>query len=138
MRTVGQHLARAFVLERCRSLAQGTGGVDQVVHQHADAIADFTDDVHHLRLVRARTTFVDDGKSGVHAPGKGPRPLHAASVGTDDGDLLPCHPLPDVRQQHRHSEEVIYGDVEESLDLAGVEVHGEDSRRARSGNQVGH
>ena len=46
--------------------------------------------------------------------------------------------LREVVDHDRRREEVVDGDVEEALDLPGVEVEREDALRARGGDQVGH
>ena len=46
--------------------------------------------------------------------------------------------LADRVEDHRGGEEVVDRDVEEPLDLGGMEVHGQDAVRARGRQQVGH
>ena len=48
------------------------------------------------------------------------------------------NPLPDQLQQCRPRVEVVERDVEESLDLCGVKIDGNDTVEARCGDQVGH
>ncbi|OMP14154.1 hypothetical protein COLO4_00244, partial [Corchorus olitorius] len=47
---VGQDLGGAVFLQGLGRVAQGAGGIDHVVDQHAGAVLDVTDDVHHFRL----------------------------------------------------------------------------------------
>ena len=42
-----------------------------------------------------------------------------------------------VVHHHRHGVDVVDRDVEEALDLAGVQVHGQDAMDARGGQQIG-
>ena len=46
--------------------------------------------------------------------------------------------LGEVVDQHRRGEEVVHRDVEEPLDLPGVEVQGQHALRPGRGEQVGH
>src|SRR3546814_19291053 len=68
MRYVGYNLDRAFFLQRGSGLAQGAGGIDQIIHDHAGAAGNITDDVHDARFVRLRTALVDDRQLGIGAP----------------------------------------------------------------------
>ena len=54
------------------------------------------------------------------------RVVHATGVGRDDHRLLLEALVGDPLGEHRHRGHVVERDVEEALDLAGVEVHGED------------
>jgi hypothetical protein len=62
---------------------------------------------------------------------------HAADVRRDDDDLVLAVALLDVVDHHRAAEEVVGRDVEETLDLAGVQVDGQDAVGAGRGDQVG-
>jgi len=46
--------------------------------------------------------------------------------------------LAQVAQEHRRGVDVVDGDVEEALDLVGVQVHGEHARDTHRLQQVGH
>ena len=45
---------------------------------------------------------------------------------------------PKVIHKHRGAQQVVHRDVEEALDLVGVQVHGQHPVRAGTGDQVGH
>lgn len=53
-------------------------------------------------------------------------PFGAAGIGADDDDVLGAPVLTNPTQHTRLGIEVIYGDVEEALDLRGMQVHGDD------------
>jgi hypothetical protein len=64
---------------------------------------------------------------------------HAAHVGRDDQQLLGLRVvLLDVVRQQRRGQQVVGGDVEEALDLAGVQIHRQHPVGAGAGDQVGH
>ena len=67
----------------------------------------------------------------------GPGPGDAADVGRDDHEVLELE-LADRVEEHRRREEVIDRDVEEALDLRGVQVHRQDAVGARGRQQVRH
>ncbi len=85
----------------------------------------------------ASAALVDDGEGGVEPLGEGPGPLHAPGVRGDDHDVVPVVRL-DVLEHHRRRVKVVHRDVEESLDLAGVQVHREHPRDARRRQEVRH
>ena len=127
-----------MLLERAGRLAQGAGGIDQVVDQHALAALDIADDVHHLRDVGARAALVDDGQIRVvQALGQGPGAHHAAHVRRHHhqiGVLV----APDIAKQDRRGIHIVHRDVEESLNLVGVQIHRHHPVGADLADHVGH
>ena len=137
MRDIGDDLDRPVFLERPGGLAERAGGVDEIIDQHAGLAADVADDVHDLRLVGARTAFVDDREVGfVELLGERTGANHAAHVRRDDDDVLVFLP-PDVAEQHRAGVDVVDGDIEEALDLVGVQVDGQHAVGAAFTDHVG-
>lgn len=118
-------------------LAQGAAGVDHVIHDHAVAAVDFTDDVHHFGYVGLGTTLVDDGQVAVQLLGQRTGAHHAADVGRDHQQIAVVL-LAQVAQQNRGGVDVINRDIEEALDLVGVEVHGQDALDAGNFQHVGY
>ena len=53
-------------------------------------------------------------------------PLGTAGIGTDNDDILVRVVFADPAQHARLGVEVVNGHIEEALDLAGVQVHGDD------------
>ena len=65
------------------------------------------------------------------------RALDAAGVRRhDDRDVAAEAEDAELLDQHRHREQVVERDVEEALDLAGVEIHRERAIGAGGGDQV--
>ena len=80
----------------------------------------------------------DDGERTVQPLGKELGAVHAAGVGRNDDDLVVAEPfLLQIVAQHRHRHQVIDRDIEEALNLRGVQVHGHDALGARDLEQVG-
>src|SRR5690606_6075563 len=117
-------------------LHQRVGRVDHVVHDDAGPAVDIADDVHDFGDVRLRAPLVDDRQVGVEPLGKRPGAHHATHVGGHDHDVLELL-LVDVGQQQRRRVHVVDGDVEETLDLVGVQVHREDPVDAGGLQHVG-
>ena len=65
------------------------------------------------------------------------RAHHAADVGRHHHDLGEIEPLLDVAHHHRRGEEIVGRDVEEALDLPGMQVERHDAVDAGVGDQVG-
>ena len=136
MAGAGVDRARARVLDRLGGRAQRAGGVDHVVDDDGVASLDVADDVHDLADVGRRPALVDDRQAGAEALRVGARALDAAGVGRDDDRLL--------REALRRSSirtgmrvQMIDRDVEEALDLAGVQVDRQHAVGAGGGEQVG-
>ena len=115
----------------------GAGGVDHVVDQHADATFDLADDVAGLdRVLRALDpALVDDGEVGVELVGVLLGHLHPAGVGRDHHEVVA--ELAHGVDEHGAGHEVVDRAVEEALDLAGVQVDGDEAGGAGGGEHVG-
>ena len=85
-----------------------------------------------------RAAFVDDGEIGViQAFRQGARAHDTAHVRGNDDDVVILL-LPGVPEQHRGRIDIVHGDVEESLDLVGVQVHRQDPVHAGLADQLCH
>src|SRR5208337_1389489 len=118
-------------------LGQGAAGVDDVVHDDHLFAQYLADEVHGLGLARGIPAFVDQSQGGGQAFGVGPGPGHPPGIGGDDGQVI-LEILPDIRDHDGGGVEVVHRDVEEALDLADVQVHGEDPVGPGGGQQIGH
>ena len=139
MADIGRDRFRTGFLQGCSSICQRAARVAHVVQHDAALAAHITDDVHHFGFSGFRAALVDDGEICIVEPlGEGPRAHHAANVRRDDHDLVLAVALLDIVDHHRAAEEVIGRDVEEALDLAGVQVDGQDAVGAGRGDQIGN
>ena len=135
---ISEDLGRALLLQRGGGVAQRAGRIDDVVDQDAGAALDVADDVHHLGFAGALAALVDDRQRGVVEPlGEAAGADHAADVGRDDHQLAVAEARLDVGRHHRRGEQIVGRDVEEALDLAGVEVDRQHPVGAGGGDQVG-
>src|SRR5579863_3049393 len=117
----GEDPAGAVFLQGARSLDQGAGGVNQVVNQQAGAAVDVADNVHDLGDVHFHPPFIHDGEGRIHLFGEEPGPLHAARVRGNHGQRRQRQFF-EVVHQHRRSEQVVHRNVEEALDLGGMQI----------------
>ena len=120
-----------------RGVAQRPGGVDDVVEEDAASPIDVANYIHNLRDARAFATLIDDDEIGVETASNVPGAQHAADIGRDDDQVPLGQAFADVLHQHRRGVEVIDRDVEEPLDLRGMEVEGEHPIGAGGGDQIG-
>lgn len=66
-------------------------------------------------------------------------PLGTTCVGTDDDGVLPSRDLLlDICREDWFGEQVVDGDIKESLDLRSVQVEGNDVVCTSDSEQVGH
>ena len=133
------------VVSSSAALTTVPGGVDHVVDEQALPALDLTDDLFgHGHVVGALgPALVDEREVGVdvvllEAVREPAGELAAAGIRRDDRD-------PDARVElvghvvgeQRHRGEVVDREVEEALDLTGVQVDRHDAVRARDGEHVG-
>src|SRR5690606_2601309 len=98
----------------------------------------FTDDVHHLGFVRLRAALVDDGEVGVvELFGQRAGAHYAAHVRRYHHHVLVILAF-DIGHDQRCGVDVVHRDIEEALNLVGVQVHGHDAVNADGGEHVGH
>ena len=112
-------------------------GIDDVVDQQTGAPFDVADDVHHFGFAGALAALVDDGEIGADALGERARAHHAADVGRHDHQVLAVEIVLDVLHDHRLGVEIVGRNVEEALDLPGVQIDGQHAVGARLGDEVG-
>ena len=81
--------------------------------------------------------LVDDGEVAVQPRRQQPRAQHAADIGRYDHDVAPLVALLDVEREQRRGIQIVHRDVEEPLDLGGVQIHRQHAVGAGFGDQVG-
>jgi len=76
---------------------------------------------------------------GVQTAGQGAGAHHAADVGRDDHQVVAAGVVfLDVLRQHGGRDQIVGRNIEEALDLAGVQIHRQDAVGAGAGDQIGH
>ena len=98
------------------------------------------DDVHDLGGVGLLAALVHDGQGHVQLLGKGPGPGHRPHIGGDHHGVVMAVRvlLGEVVHKDGGAQQVVHRDVEEALDLVGVQVHGQHPVCAGLRDQVGH
>ena len=114
-------------------VAQGAAGIHHVVQQDDVLAPHVADDVHDLGGVGLLAALVHDGQGHVQLLGKGPGPGHRAHVGGDHHGVVMAVRvlLGEVVHKDGGAQQVVHRDVEEALDLVGVQVHGQHPVRRR-------
>ena len=96
------------------------------------------DHVHDLGFAGAFAALVDDRQRRVDALGEPTRAHHAADIGRHHHDIAEVETFPDVAHHHRRGVEIIGRNVEEALDLPGVQVERHHAVDAGLGDHIGH
>ncbi len=119
----GRDVRRAPLGQELGGGADGAGGVDHVVDQHAVAPLDLTDDVEGLDLVVGSPgpALVHEGEVGAEVLAEALGHPHPAGVGRHDHQIARAQAV-QLLHEHGRGGEVVEGDVEEALDLSGVQV----------------
>src|SRR5438874_11894228 len=125
MGDIGIDVGSTTLGQGCRGVAQSSCRVDDVVDEDAVAPGDLPDDVHHLRNTCPLTALVDNGKVGIEAAGNVPGAHDAPDIGGDNDQVLARVVLSNVLHQYRGGEQIVGRDIEETLDLSGMEVEGQ-------------
>lgn len=152
----GDDLAGAVIFHRLGGLGQRPAGVGHVVDEDGDLVHDVSDEHHAPDDVGSGALLVDESETPVQAVGDGGGtvketalalqpsqcfriieqvghlPFGATSIGADDDDILGAPVLTNPAQHTRLGVEIIYGDVEEALDLRSMQVHGDNMVAAGS------
>ena len=139
MAHIGGHALGAGFEQGGGRVAQRAGRIDDVIHQDAAATAHITNDVHHFRFAGPFAALVDDGQRRVAQPlGQSAGAHHAAHVGRDDHQIFHAHARRDVGRHDRGGKQIVGGDIEETLNLAGMQIKAQHAISARHGDEIGH
>ena len=134
----GRHIGGAALGEELGCGADGAGGVDHVVDQHAVPSLHLTHDVEGLDMVVGAPgpALVHEGEIGAEMLAEALRHPHPAGVGCDDHEIAGAEAV-ELLVEHRCGGQVVEGDVEEPLDLSRVQVDADHTVRARHLEHVG-
>ena len=93
--------------------------------------------MHHFADIGLGPALVDDGQVAAQLLGQCACAHHTADVGRDHDQVFVIASA-QVTQQHRRGVNIVHRDVEETLDLVGVQVHGQHAGDANRLQHVGH
>ncbi|GMR41166.1 hypothetical protein PMAYCL1PPCAC_11361, partial [Pristionchus mayeri] len=135
----GVHLLGSSLDQLIGSEADGAAGVGHVIDQDGDLALDVSDERHLLDLVGTLALLVDEGEVDVETVGDRRHSLGSSCIGRHDHGALPVgNALLDVLEDGRLGVQVVDGNVEEALDLRGVQVHRDDVVGASHREHVSH
>ena len=137
VRGEGAHAVSTVFHHQVGGLRNCAGRVDDVVDQdyvHAFHVAD---NLHAGHLVGFLARLVAEHHRTIKEFGIRACTLRTAYIGRGDAEIGQVERF-DVRQHHGGGIEVVYGYVEETLFLVGVQVHCEQAVDARNAQKVGH
>ena len=127
MRGIGKGRLRPLLHQRLGRIAQRARTVDDVIDQDANAPRHIADDVHDLGFASPLPPLVDDRKVRIDAARKRPRPDDTPDIGGHHDDRLAGEVLLDVRLEDGRRKEIVRGNIEEALDLPGMQVQRQDT-----------
>ena len=131
------HALRAAGHEHVGGHADRAGRVDHVIDDQDVASLDFADGRHLAHDVGLRAFLVRDDDRRAEVLGIGVGTLGAAHVGCGDREILDVEAF-DIGDEDAAGIECIHGNVEETLNLVGMQVHGHHTVHACGHEQVGH
>ena len=137
------HRLGTGILKHAACTGNGSGGIDEIVDEHAVLTFDIAHDSVGDRLVRTGdvTRLVDECE---RTTAKTLRPLlrntNAARIRRDDGNIVKLvgETVANVVDQHRHSDKVVDRTVEEALGLRRMQVDTHDAVGTCGLQQVEH
>ena len=141
--SAGEHcLCAAHLNQSVGRVAQGAGGIHHIVIQNAGLAPHVADDVHHLALIGLLTALVHNGEAHVNLLRKGAGAADGADIGGDNNKLGVVkfffgEFLQIVAYKGGVAQQMIQGDIEEALNLRGVQIHGQHPVSAGGGDHIG-
>ena len=97
----------------------------------------FADDVGDFGFARPLAALVDNGERCIDAFGESAGAHHATDVRRHDDHFGELEALLDVAHDDRRGEQIVGRDIEEALDLAGMQIECEHAIGAGMGDQIG-
>ena len=139
MRRASDHARRTGLLQRLRACAERPGRVDDVVGHHGGLSFDVSDHVGNARDIVRRPLLVQHDEVAADHLAELAGELRASRIRRDcDPLLVVAEQVAHVLGEHRHCRHVVDRLVEETLYLAGVQVHRQDAVDARGLEHVGN
>lgn len=105
---------------------KSAASVSHVVDDDSNPVLDITDKNHARNLIWASTFLVDQRKAKIKTISDRSGSFCAPCIRTDDDALLDWQVLSNPPECARFGVQVIYRDIEEALDLASMQIHGDD------------
>ena len=136
----GVNAGRAVLHNGGGGVAEAAAGVHHVVHQKGVFVLDVADQVHDLADVGTLAAFIDNGHRDSQFFSKFPGAGNRAEVRGNDDDIFRAQllgKLQEIGGKNRHTHQMVDRYVKKSLNLGGVQIHGQNAVSAGGGNQVG-
>src|SRR4029079_6923750 len=123
--------------QRVSGVDQRAAGIDDVIDQDTGVASDIANHIHHFGLAGALAPLVDDGKRSVDTLRQSTGPHHTADVRRHHHHVVELEAFADVAKHHWTCIKVVGRNIEEALNLAGVQIERHHAVGAGTGNQVG-
>ena len=123
MRTASVNFLSTEIGKSLRALANSACGIDHIVDEEASFAFYVADNVHYLNLICARSALIDNRYGAIKNGCRRACARNAAYVWRNYNEIVVDFVL-EMFVQYRTSLEMIYGNIEETLNLRCVEVYG--------------
>jgi 23S rRNA (cytosine1962-C5)-methyltransferase len=132
----GNHALGAVIAKGPCRATERSSCVNHIIDNDAVFARNIADEIHHFAYVCAFAAFVDDCEPSIQALRVRPRALYAASVRRNEhrGRIKVLAQV--VFEHHGHRVQVVEGDVEKTLDLAGMKIERQHPSHPGGLNQV--
>ena len=122
MRGDGPYREGTFAHHQVGSFGDGSGGVDHIVHENYILALYIANHGHALDHIGFGALLVTKNQGHTQVLGIGAGALGTSYVGGSNHHILEIQRL-DIGNEYRRSIQVIHGNIEETLNLVGVQVH---------------
>jgi hypothetical protein len=130
--------ASTGIFEELGGANEGTAGVYEIIDEDDIEAVDIADEAHFGDFVGTGAHFVADDHGDGEEFRVGEGTFGAAHIGSGDAQGVGVELFFKVIKETSGGVEVIDGDVEEALDLVGMEVHGDEPVDACTAEEVGN
>ncbi|GBH15447.1 Aspartyl/asparaginyl-tRNA synthetase [Pseudomonas syringae pv. actinidiae] len=118
-------------------VAQSACGIDHVINQNAGTPFDIADDMHHFRVIGFLTAFVDDTEIDAQGLCNSTCTHDTADIRGNDHQVFKALVF-DVIHQNGGAVDVIYRNIEETLDLVSMKINRENTVDSHHGQHIGN
>ena len=137
MRCTGTHGLGTILLHQVGSLCDGTSCVYHIIDDDHILAFHLTDNLHRGHYVGSGSCLVAEHEWTVQILGIRVGTLRTTYVRRCNHEIIEVQTL-EVGDDHARCIEMIDGYIEESLNLVGMEIHGDDTVHTSHAQQVGH
>ena len=136
-------LGAADLNQSAGGIAQRTSGIDHIIVENAGLAGNVTDDIHNFALVGLLAALINDGKTHMDFCRESTGSGNGADIGGNHNELIVVklvfgETVQEIIDEGGAAKQMVQRNIEEALDLSGMEVHGQNAVGTGGGDHVGH